>query len=280
MISIKDFSQREAIPEKITAAGALDYIYELGDNIGVFRVVDTLARNLANGMLPIEKGPASKRLYDYLKRKSDRLTQEERGMIYQRVLNKGDAKASDGVVVNKHFPALWNKLMTEVATFIEKTEAVNRSIKETSHVSRRAIYQTAKELQHNLTEYCTGMALTKIQELYDQLKNCFDIINDEEIVVHFCGAGRKSFWTVIEQISKQEFGYVPNIHSHRDMAQSGKAIFDWLASFNEKSETDDRFNDFLQAVETYILAASSVESVKQWADGESDSDNFDKFEDF
>lgn len=277
MVSIDDMERREVTPENIAAAGALDYIYELGENIGILRVVDTLVRNWANGVLPIEKGPSAKRLYDYLKRKSDRLTQEERRLIYRRVLNKGDAKASDDMVVNEHFSPLWGKLMAEVAAFIEKA---NGEIGKTSHVSRRTIYQAAKDLQSNLTEYCAGMALKKIRELYDQLKNCLDIINDEEIIAHFCGARRKNIWSVIEQISKQEFGYVPNIQAHRNMAQSGNTIFGWLANFNEKTETDERFNAFLQAAETYILAAGSVKSVNQWSEDESDSDNFDDFEDF
>ncbi len=260
MIPINDISQQEVIPENITAAGTLDYIYEIGENMGVFRVVDTLLRNWANGLLPIEKGPAAKRLYDYLKRQSDRLTQEERSLIYQRVLNKGKAKVSNGMAVNEQFPFLWNKLMNEVATFIEKAEKVNGSLEETSSISHQAIYEATKELQSNLSEYSTGIALTKIQGLYDQLKNCLDIIGDKEIAGHYCSTRRKNVWAVIEQISKKEFGCVPNIQAHRDMAQSGNKIFDWLANFNEESNTADRLNDFLQAAETYMLAAAAVES--------------------
>ena len=42
MASLKTIERRVA-PENIAAAGALDYIYEVGENLCIYRIVDTLA---------------------------------------------------------------------------------------------------------------------------------------------------------------------------------------------------------------------------------------------
>ncbi|MFW5774745.1 MAG: hypothetical protein ACOCW2_00525 [Chitinivibrionales bacterium] len=281
-----DIEEKGIVPENIRAAGAIDYIYELGERLGIFRIVDALVLNWASGAIDVVEGPAAAKLYTYWKRKDDRSTAEERGMLYRRVLNKGNAQVLDRMVINEYFGSLWGNLMTEVAEYIEKTEKIEDGISETSPVSRRGIYQATRELQYNLTEYCIGMAHMNTREIYAQLRDAVSILDNDEIKDHFGGSRRKSMWSVIEQLSKKEFGHAPNIGAHRTLAVDGNRIFSWIADFNEATTTHDQFLDFLYAAESYILTAAGAgdeyfEEESERQDDEFSDDSFeDEFDDF
>lgn len=258
---VDDFSEVEEqgiIKENILAAGALDYIFEFGERLGVFKLVDALVLNWAAGSIDVVEGPAAARLYRYWKLREERASNEERGMVYRRVIDKGNTDVLSRMVVNEPFPQLWHNLMAEVAEYIDKTERVDQGIGETSPVSRSRIYQATRELQYNLTEYCTGMAHVQAREFYAQLQECFDILKDDEILAYFGGNRRKSLWTVIERLSKEEFGASPNIAAHRSLAVDGNKIFVWIANFNEVSVRQEDFVSFLQAAESYILNFSNA----------------------
>ena len=261
--TVETFDQIEEqgiIKENILAAGAIDYIYELGERMGVFRLADALVLGWARGAIDVADGDAAAKLYRYWKLSEDRSSPEERAMLYKRVLSKGDAKLLSRMVVNEHFPGLWHNLMAEVAKYIEKAEKLDEGIGETSPVSRSGIHQASKELQYNTTEFCTGMAHMQVRELYAQLQEAFDILGDPEVVSHFGGLRRKSLWTVIEQLSKEEFGSAPNIAAIRSLAVDGNRVFQWLANFDEATTTYDEFRSFLEAAETYILNMALVGS--------------------
>ena len=170
--------------------------------------------------------------------------------------------------------------MSEVVEYIDKTERLEVGSSETSPVSRRGIYQATKELQYNLTEYCTGMAHMKVREIYAQLMDAFDILSDPDILSHFGGSRRKSLWVVIEQLSKTEFNMAPNVAARRTLAVDGNRIFQWTANFNEGAVNHDQFTEFLTAAESYILSAATVENGTDYLpEEEKEEDDFDDFGD-
>ena len=275
-----DVEEQGIVPVNILAAGALDYIFELGERLGVFRLVDALVLNWAAGSIDVVDGPTAARLYRYWKLREERASEEERGIVYRRVLNKGGTKVLSRMVVNEPFPQLWHNLMAEVAEYIDKTERVDEGAGEASPVSRSRVYQATRELQYNLTEYCTGMAHVQAREFYAQLQECFDILKDPEIMAYFGGNRRKSLWTVIEQLSKQEFGSAPNISAYRSLAVDGNQVFQWIANFSEGTIQQEDFRDFLQAAESYILNFTSVSGGDmEEAPDFDDEDDFESIDD-
>ncbi len=284
--TVDDFSEVEEqgiVKDNILAAGALDYIFEFGERLGVFNLVDALVLNWSAGSIDVVEGAAAARLYRYWKLREERASAEERGMVYRRVLNKGNTEVLSRMVVNEPFPQLWHNLMAEVAEYIDKTERVDEGFGEFSPVSRSRIYQATRELQYNLTEYCTGMAHVQAREFYAQLQECFEILKDDEIMAYFGGNRRKSLWTVIERLSKEEFGASPNIAAHRSLAVDGNKIFVWVANFNESSVRQEDFVAFLQAAESYILNFTNAsgeememeeEEFEEEEFADSDSDDF------
>jgi hypothetical protein len=277
--TIRTFDQLEdkgVIPTNILAAGAVDYVYELGERLGVFRLVDAMVLNWSSGVIDVVDGSAAGKLYAYWKKRDDRCDPEERGMLYRRILDKGETEVLSRMVINEHFPKLWSNLMTEVVEYIDKTERLEVGSSESSPVSRRGVFQATKELQYNLTEFCTGMAHMKVREIYAQLMDAFDILDDPDILSHFGGSRRKSLWTVIEQLSKTEFNMAPNVAAHRTLAVEGNRIFQWIANFNEGAVNHDQFLEFLNSAESYILSAAAVENGGELiADEEEEADDFE-----
>ena len=237
------------IPENIKAAGALDYLYYIGEGMRVFDVANALVLRWASGMLDIPEGTTAGMLYRYHKLRNERNTAAERAMLYKRVLNKGNGKLLSNMVVNHAFPMLWHQLMAEVAEYIRKSERGKDT-----WVSRSPLYQATKNLQYNLTEHMTGMSHVQVTEDYAHLQEALDILRAEEIINHF-GGRRKSLWSVIERVSKEDLGSMVPTAPLRTIAVEGNKVFQWVANFeSEGGVRDVDFSTLLSAAESWIIA--------------------------
>ena len=259
-----DSIERQGIEsENILAAGALDYIYCVGEQMHVFDVANALVLRWASGMLDIPDGTTAASLYTLHKKRETRSTPEERAMLYKRVLNKGNGKLLQRMVPNGAFTNYWNQLMTEVAQYIQKTErkAVTQSWNNNS-ISTTHLYQITRDLQYNLTEYMTGMAHLQVTEDYAHLQEALDIINSDEIRNYF-GGRRKSVWSVIEQLTREELGVSVQSETIKTLAIEGNKIFQWIARFESGDlVTQDDFETFLRASESWIIAQASLGSTR------------------
>jgi hypothetical protein len=275
-------------PNAIRAAGAIDYIYELGERMGVFRLAEALVLNWAAGRVDVVDNVATTKLYAYWKQLDDRSDADERGMLYRRVLGKGDSQMLSRMVANDGFQPLWSNLMGEIATYIDKSERLEAGLSETSSVSTGPIMQSIRELQYNLTEYCTGMAFVQAHESYKQLQSAFDVLRDPDIVANFGGPRRRNMWTVIAELSKEDFGQSIPIGPLLRVAVDGNRLFQIVADFDGSLSSDDMRN-LIEAGESYIINSSVIGD--QMGDGstkmaeddgyEEDDDGFsdDAFED-
>lgn len=253
------------LPQSVLMAGALDYVFELGDRLGIFSLAEALVLDWANGRIDVAEGPAAGKLYRYWKLLDRRSTPEERGVLFRRVLNKGTAQVLSGGVVNEPFPNLWGQLMAEIADYIDKSERVDSGRSETSPISSKPIQQAIREIQYNLTEYATGMAFMQTRELYAQLQQAFDILRDPDVVASFGGVRRRSMWTVIEEIARRRsdrsFSVAPLVR----VAVEGNKIYQQIADFDETTFTPDQLDQLLASGEAYIINASI--SAKTLGDG-------------
>jgi hypothetical protein len=279
--TFESIEEQGVVKDNILAAGALDYVFELGERLGIFRLADALTLNWAAGAIDVVDGPCATKLYRYWKLRDQRSDPTERGLVYKRVLNKGDVEALDRMVVNESFEQLWGILAEKVAEYREKVERANAEAGSTLLVSRAPIYQAVRDLQFNLTEFCTGMAHMQVREMYSQLRDAMDLLGDPEIVDHFAGGRRKTMWTAIERLAKSEFGEAPNISAIRIAAVEGNAVFRFIANFQQGSVTEEAFQRFIEAAEAWIIAKGSDNSglVPVSPDEESDDDEDDDFSD-
>jgi hypothetical protein len=264
--------EQGVIPENILAAGALDYIYELGDNLGIFRLTDFLILSWISGNIDINKGPVVNKMYRHLKLKDERAAAEERSMLYKRVLNKSEGKILDNMVLNEDFSILWNKLMEEVVKYIEKTEGRAGEI---DIISKQPVYQAVRDLQYNLTSHMTGMAPIMTREMYSHLTDCFDILKDKQIIEQLATGSRKNMWVVIESLAKQDLKITPNVSAFRTVAVKSNQIFRFISEFNGMAVSEEKFQEFKEAVESYIIAQSQLDNVKKLREEEEEVEDDD-----
>ncbi len=269
--------EQGVVPANILAAGALDYVYNLGERLGMFKLADALVLRWASGAFDAEPGTPSADLYRYWKLRSERISPEERAMMYRRILSKGDGNLLSGMVENEAFPTLWGTLMEKATDYIRRSEE-NASIDRT--VSRHPIFQATKQVQFNLTEAATGMAHMQITEMYHHLIEAKTVL--EHAIAYFSTGSRKSLWTVIERASREWFDEAPNISAIRSSAIDGNRVFQWIANFDQAGVTDDQFQGFLDASEAWILSQASDDSEPIGStngDGEELDDSTDSFDD-
>ena len=242
----------------ILAAGALDYIYCVGEVMRVFDVANALVLRWASGLLDIPDGETASALYRFHKRRSERSTPEERAMLYKRVLNKGNGQVLSRMAVNTDFTTLWEQLLAEVMKYIHKTERkAYWSSWQDSGVSNSRIYQVTEDLQYNLSDYMTGMAHLQVTEDYNHLQEAMEIVNSEDVRSYY-GGKRQSLWNTIERIAKEEFGQAPNTETIKTLAVDGNKIFEWIANFKASSVKSSQFEQLLSSVQAWVLARETL----------------------
>ena len=262
--------EQGVVPQNILAAGALDYVYNLGERLGMFRLADALVLRWASGAFDAEPGLPSSDLYRYWKLRSERISPEERAMMYRRILARGDGKMLSGMVENEQFPDLWGALMEKATEYLRRSEE-NASKDRT--VSRQPIFQASKQLQYNLTEHATGMAHMQISEMYHHLLEAKGVL--EHAINFFSTGSRKSLWTVIERASREWFNEAPNISAIRASAVDGNRVFQWIAAFDQSNVTDEQFQGMLEASEAWIIAQAADDGVATGDSGVSDGSTAD-----
>jgi hypothetical protein len=253
-----DAAAQIVLAENVRAAGALMWCYDIGERMGVYRLTDALVYRWWIGLVDFADADLTSELYRYYKLRDERPTEEERFLLYRRILAVGDAEVSERVPVNEDFPALWRTLMEEVATYIDRSET---SLRE--RVNRQGVEQAVQELQYNLTERMAGMALTQVTEMYNQLRQTdrtsgtlggLDILGHPEVVAQLSSGRRKDEWSVIERLSKEEFSVSPNVSAMRTSAVEGFKVTDFIATFAPGTFAEDRFDAFIASAKAWILA--------------------------
>lgn len=246
------------LAENVRAAGALMWCYDIGERLGVYKLTDALVYRWWVGLLDFGDSDLTSELYRYYKLRDDRPTEEERFLLYRRVLDVGGAPVGDRVVVNEDFPALWRTLMEEVATYIDRTETSFRQ-----RVNRQGVVQAIQEIQYNLTERMAGMALTQVTEMYNQLRQtdadsgvlgALDILSQPEVVGQLSSGRRRDQWSVIERLAKEEFQVSPNVSALRTSAVEAFKVVDYISRFRDGRVDEDEFEEFISSAKAWILA--------------------------
>lgn len=271
------------IVENIRAAGALDYIHALGEKAGMFLLTDALVHRWVTGQMDLEPGALQGQLYRYFKLRDERMSPEERGVVYRRVLAKGTAKLVRGMVLNDDFPRLWEQLLREFADYIGKVENTD----DQSMISPSGIYEATHLLQVNLTERMTGMALMQVREMHAQLQEAREILSAPEIANAVVGGRRRNMWAVLETLAREELQISLNTAALRTEAVDGNRLFSFVANFDRTTVTGGALRAAAESAKSYIYAQAALGKgmmdEEHFSDGEDPSqpsvDNQD-FEDF
>ena len=157
--------------------------------------------------------------------------------------------------------------MEAFAEYIGKLEGAN----DEGQVSRTPVYEATRELQVNLTENMTGLAVMEVREMYPHLMAAMKILRHPKVIGSIVGGRRLTEWATIETLSREEFGVSPNVSALKTEAFRGNDVFEWIANFDASTVTNSAFRKAREAAESYIIAQASL--------GDMDEDDFDSDED-
>ncbi|WAC02664.1 hypothetical protein N7U66_02985 [Lacinutrix neustonica] len=137
----------------IQNAASLYAIMILGDEMGIFRVADSILKYVTMGRVDVESTTTATRLYNYMQLRDNRTSFDERSMWYKQVFDIGNGNTVSDMVTNENFLPLWENMMGEVIKYIDKYESADDPLR----VSKSGIQQVITDLQHNLSRAASGM---------------------------------------------------------------------------------------------------------------------------
>ena len=188
------------------------------EELKLFQVADRLAELFGSGALPIGRGRAGSRLYQFARTSSRRLSSGERRSLYARTLGVGGG--DEGGRSNREFGDLW-------ARFVSSVAALTRPDAATDLARRTADVQGAgRDLAANLSAHGNGVAYYAARELAAQIKLITAVLSAPEVRSAF---GARDMWQVVDQVSARDLGGASNIARYRAMATAGSTIIAWLA---------------------------------------------------
>ncbi len=245
-------AKQGVVPRNILGAGALYYTYVLGEQLQCFNLAEALILKWARGNVYISNPATEGKLYRFYKLLEERANNDERSMLFKRVLNLSDATLLEGTIVNESFSRLWSELMHQIVEYITKTETSNNR----DFISRLPITQLIREIQYNLTSFFTGMAHVQATEMYNHLQDAMEILSDDSIINQMAPGRSKNVWSVIDVLHKETYGSAPNITAYKTAAVEGYKLFQYVSNFSDAMFDNNQFISFIQSAESYIIALS------------------------
>lgn len=258
----------------IQNAASLYAIMILGDEMGIFRVADSILKYVTSGKVDVESTTTATRLYNYMQLKKDRTKFEERAMWYKQVFDIGNGNTVSDMVTNNNFLPLWETLMSESIKYIEKYEDAEDPLR----VSKSGMHQVITDLQHNLSRAASGMVKIFVPEMYAHLEDAIQIINAEELRDQLGHGISRDIWNIVESVSMEEFNYFPNTSSLRTIADSARNIILDIAIYNQSTFSETQFQQFVKNVEAFIIAQNQFQKDSS-GNGDDDYDDNGSFED-
>lgn len=260
----------DANPDNLRACAMIYPALQL-DRLLLFDVVDRIAQQFSQGLVPIGLDGGGRLLDQYMWNVTQRLDPAARHEQYARVFAAPGGDVSPDVTPNTNFDDLWMRFLSSVAEFDRQRQVatvVGQEASRSQAVSGEYVRKAGRDLAANLSSYGWAYTHFAARRLGAQIRTCIDIISRPEIQKAY---GVNSPWQVVERVANLELGAQPNITQYRTMAKAGKDIIDLLADkvnafTNTGSSTalfpiegaDEEISDF--TVEQYYNLLGAVNS--------------------
>lgn len=241
--------KKEIIRENIECSAQMFYVMTLDEDLEIFNLVNRIITEyLPSGQIDIYSSETFKDLQLYVFNDSfrdlksgvlyKRTHPEERKIFYRQMFNAGSGGTNVGIVVNRDFNTLLEKLLLESVNYIEKIWQ-----RETPHsfVSIQNICQAVEDLQYNLSTHCTGMAKIASPIINKELDFVIQrFMKNDELIKQMTRYNSNSFWKLIERMLADLRNEVPNISALRNKAIFGHKIISTIAKYTKGYLDDDK----------------------------------------
>ncbi|MDZ3832305.1 MAG: hypothetical protein U0S50_10855 [Sphingopyxis sp.] len=219
----------EVVEENIRLMGPMIFA-SMFEELKAFQVVDRLVEMSQRGELPLIKGPAGTKLYQYWREAPNRMSEVERQTFYAMTL--GLPTGQPGGSSNGEFQELWLRFVSSVSSLVRenRVDQILRSALPVS-INQQQVKKAARDLAANMSLHGYGMAFYAAADLTKQINEMIDLLSDAELRSAF---GARDIWGVIDQVAQLELGGARNSSKYRTLASCGAIITNWLADNTDR----------------------------------------------
>ncbi len=209
----------DIIADNVLAVAGL-YRTAMLEEMKLFAVAEKVAEHFSIGMIPLSRGPAGDKVYNWIREAPNRYTEVERRGVYGRALGLAQGPAG-GVVLNREFSDLWLRFCSIVSVL---------SREQNSQMPRGTSFEQAlksgRDLAVNLSLHGYGVAHFAAVETQALVQQVLDMLQQSEVLSAY---GVRDYLQLVDRLSSMYLGGSINTVRYRTMAQTGFAIMRWLA---------------------------------------------------
>jgi hypothetical protein len=247
LINLPDLEQttdHQVVEDNIRLMGPMIFA-SMFDELKAFQVVDKLIEMSQRGELPLIKGKAGTRLYNYWRQAPNRMSELERQNFYAMTL--GIPTGQPGAPVNRDFQDLWIRFVSSVSALVRENR-VDQMLRSTLPIAinQQQVKKAARDLTANMSLYGYGMSFYAAVDLQTQINEMIDLLQDPDLRSAF---GARDMWGVIDQVAHVELGGARNSSKYRTLATCGAIITSWLANNVDRLRDPTRPMIELNAIE-------------------------------
>jgi hypothetical protein len=210
----------DIIADNVLAVAGL-YRTAMLEEMKLFSVAEKVAEHFSIGMIPLSRGPAGDRVYNWIREAPNRFTEVERRGVYGRTLGLAQGPVGGNVVMNREFSDLWLRfcsivsvLSREVGSTVPRGTSFEQALK------------SARDLAVNLSLHGYGVAHFAAVETQALVQQVLDMLQQNEVLSAY---GVRDYLQLVDRLSSMYLGGSVNTVRYRTMAQTGFAIMRWLA---------------------------------------------------
>jgi hypothetical protein len=134
----------------------------------------------------------------------------------------------------------------------------DRAFNDPRQISRASVVSAIVSLQQNLTQFVTGSAFTKIEELLSHLNECQDLLTGAPIVARYGGV-EQSVTSTIKNMGLYFLDVSLPVEDLFELAERGNDVFNFVADFTRGNLREEPFQDFLEAAQQTIIARAAID---------------------
>ena len=209
----------EIIGSNVSAV-SLIYFSAMLEELKLFQVMEKISEQFMVGMVPISRGPAGNRIYDWIQRAPERFTEVERRGIYGRVIGLAQGSATD-LMPNREFPDLWIRFLSTI-NLLEREQGITT----TPLVTAEQAHKAARDLSVNLSLHGYGIAHFGAVQMQAWIEYILETLNQPELLKAY---GVNDWRQLVERVSALYCNGAANAVRFITMADSGGKIIRFLA---------------------------------------------------
>ena len=253
--------------DKIKVIADLYYIH-IFERLGIFRVVDELARRTFDPAFDLGDSQAGLQLYTYIKRKRLRFPEEDRRRMLSQVFEGGE----DGAGTFRRLMGRFVEALIDYARIRNAGELVSSTANTTSVYTRSAVIRSAMNMQRFMSDAGGGILRYLRDETGAQLNECFQILSSPDVQRYWGGDFKSGLWAVVDGVLNDLDGTRPQSDRARTLAVHGRRAFYWLArtTTNIETLTDADIDEVSEHIQNWIAAYRRPETEPSWLEEDDD----------